>query len=214
MGRIKTGRTLLLSAAAVLLVLSACGKKPRVQPPAAVSSPAPVALLPSVLEEADRYFAEAKYAESARAYQKYLSTETTGAERDRALFRLGMSHALSEESQQSLRQAQSQLEALLMQHSHSPYAAEAKFILGLLQEIRTARADLRARDNRIRSLQGELDRAKKADSGVTRQVRDLQQELQKLGAEAREKDDRIKHLSDELDQLKKIDMQRRTPRSP
>jgi len=206
--------TVILTAAAIVLLTGACGKKPRVPPPVAASPPAPEAPLPSLLEEADRSFADARYAEAARIYQRYLGTEAAGTERDRALFRLGMSYALSENSPQATRQAQGHLEALLMQYSRSPYAAEARFILDLLQELRSLRTGLRTKDSRIAALQSELEKARKSSPSEARQERDLQQDIERLQAEAREKDERIKQLAEELDRLKKIDMQRRTPRVP
>jgi predicted RNase H-like nuclease (RuvC/YqgF family) len=114
-----------------------------------------------------------------------------------------------------MREAQAQLESLLMQYSRSPHAAEAKFIIGLLHEIRNLRTGLRARDDSIAALQVELNRSRKrGDTGESRRADALQQELEKLRAEAREKDERIKRLADELDRLKKIDMERRKPRAP
>ncbi len=214
MNRIRLG-SVLLSAAAIVLVISACQKKPRIQPAVAPPAPSPVSPPPSLLEVADGHYVDARYSEAAQAYRKYLETEESGAGRDRALFRLGMSYALAEGSPQSMREAQVQLESLLMQYSRSPHAAEAKLIIGLIQEIRDLRSHLRERDDRIASLQVELDQSKETvNTDEPRRAYDLQQELEKLRAEAREKDERVKRLADELDRLKKIDMERRNPRVP
>ncbi|NWG13020.1 MAG: hypothetical protein HXY20_05735 [Acidobacteria bacterium] len=214
MNRTRLG-TVLFSAAAIVLFMPACHKKPRVQPAVTLPPAVPAAPPSSLLEVADGQYAEARYAEAARTYRKYLDTDASATDRDRALFRLGMSHALSDHSPQSLREAQAQLESLLMQHSRSPHAAEARFIIELLQQTRDLRNGLRERDDRIADLQAELDGSRKGDDKEEpTRARMLQQELEKLRTEAREKDERIKRLVDELDRLKKIDMERRNPRVP
>ncbi len=214
MNRIRIG-AVLLSAAAIVLFMSACNKKPRIQPVAVPPPPSPTSPPSSLLDVADEHYADGRYAEAAQTYTEYLETEASGAGRDRALFRLAMSCALSGKSPQAMSEAQAQLENLLMQYSRSPHAAEAKFIIGLLQEIRDFRSGLRERDSRIAGLEVELDRSReKADTNESRRTYDLQQELEKLRAEARDKDERIKRLADELDRLKKIDMERRNPRVP
>ncbi len=208
-------RTVLVFVAVAVLLLPACQKRPRVQPSVAPPPPSPVSPRSSLLEVADGYYADARYAEAARTYRKYLETEASGTGRDRALFRLGMSYALSEKSPESTREAQAQLESLLMQYSRSPHAAEAKFIIGLLQEIRNLSTSLRERDERIAGLQVELNRStEKGDTDEPKLTHALQQELEKLRTEAHEKDERIKRLADELDRLKKIDLERRNPRVP
>lgn len=204
-----------MSAAAIVLFMSACNKKPRIQPVAVPPPPSPTSPPSSLLDVADEHYADGRYAEAAQTYTEYLETEASGAGRDRALFRLAMSCALSGKSPQAMSEAQAQLENLLMQYSRSPHAAEAKFIIGLLQEIRNLSTSLRERDERIAGLQVELNRStEKGDTDEPKLTHALQQELEKLRTEAHEKDERIKRLADELDRLKKIDLERRNPRVP
>ena len=131
---------------------------PSPTPPPA-SSPSPTAYF----SDAERDFSGGKYLEAAQSYQKYLDLSSLDMNRDRALFRLAMSYALSSTSSLAFQLAQTHFENLIARFPASPYAAEAKFVVGLMQETLKLRADSKEKDERIRRLATELDQLKKID---------------------------------------------------
>jgi TolA-binding protein len=174
----------------LLMVLFGCHKKVAVQPalPAPPASPTkaapefpPIATppppsLPSpkpppapppsptvFFSDGEREFSDGNYLEAAQSYQKYLDLSSIDLNRDRALFRLAMSYALSSTSSLAFQLAQTHFENLVARYPSSPYAAEAKFVVGLMEETLKLRADSREKDERIKRLASELDRLKKID---------------------------------------------------
>lgn len=185
-----TRRGLVLLLLGVLLLLCGCHKKTAVAPalPAPPPSPAksapefptieappppempspepPPSRLPSptaFLSDGEREFSDGKYLDAAQCYQKYLDLSSLEVNRDRAMFRLAMSYALSSTSSLAFQLAQKHFENLMSRYPASPYAAEARFVVGLMQETLRLRADSKDKDERIKRLSGELDRLKQID---------------------------------------------------
>lgn len=79
------------------------------------------------------------------------------------MFRLAISYALSSTSSLAFQLAQTHFENLIERFPTSPYAAEAKFVVGLMRELLKFRADSKEKDDRIRRLAAELDQLKKID---------------------------------------------------
>jgi len=184
-----TKRSLGLLLVGSLMLLCGCQKKTAVRPalPAPPASPAksapefpPIAAPPppsmpspipppapppsptAYFTDGEREFSTGKYLEAAQSYQKYLDL-SLDLNRDRALFRLGMSYALSSTSSLAFQLAQTHFENLIARFPASPYAAEARFVVGLMQEVLRLRADSREKDERIKRLATELDQLKKID---------------------------------------------------
>ena len=138
-----------------------------VPPPPSLPSPAPPpAPAPSptaYFSDGEREFTAGKYLEAAQSYQKYLDLASLDSNRDRAMFRLAISYALSSTSSLAFQLAQTHFENLIERFPTSPYAAEAKFVVGLMRELLKFRADSKEKDDRIRRLAAELDQLKKID---------------------------------------------------
>jgi len=142
---------------------------PPIKPPPPPSLPSPMpppSPLPSptaYFSDGERDFFEGKYLEAAQSYQKHLDFSSLEINRDRAMFRLAMSYALSSTSSLAFQLAQTHFENLVSRYPASPYAAEARFVVGLMQEMLRLRADSKEKDERIRRLTTELDQLKKID---------------------------------------------------
>jgi len=130
--------------------------------PSPIPPPAPPPSPTAYFTDGEREFSTGKYLEAAQSYQKYLDL-SLDLNRDRALFRLGMSYALSSTSSLAFQLAQTHFENLIARFPASPYAAEARFVVGLMQEVLRLRADSREKDERIKRLATELDQLKKID---------------------------------------------------
>ena len=127
--------------------------------PSPTRAPSPTAYL----GDAEQDFSAGRYLEAAESYQKYLDLAPLDSNRDRALFRLAMSYALSSTSTLAFQLAQTHFENLIARFPSSPYSAEAKFVLGLMQDLVKLRADAKDKEERIRRLTTELDQLKKID---------------------------------------------------
>lgn len=132
---------------------------PPTPPPEPRAAPPP----PPTLVDADSYFAVARYAAASLSYSMYLTDNPDAKDRDRALFRLAVSQALSPSPTRGLRPAEATLEELVAQFPDSFYAVEGKLLLSLIRENRRLRGDAASKDETIKSLQEDLDRLKKID---------------------------------------------------
>ena len=185
-----TKRCLCLLLAGSLLLLCGCHKKAAVRPtlpapppspaksapefppitvppppslPAQTPPPAPAPSPAAYFSDAERDFSAGKYLEAAESYQRYLDLASPDSNRDRALFRLAMSYALSSTSSLAFQLAQTHFENLIARFPASSYSAEAKFVVGLMQELLKLRADTKDKYERIKRLMTELDQLKKID---------------------------------------------------
>ena len=177
-----------------LLVVSACHKRPPVEPlPLVVALPAPplvafplprVEALPepsvvvpppvaptpaaAALEQAEHSFSAGVYDEAARAYENYLRLLPPGCPCDQELFRLGLSYVLRRSPNPDWQRATVVLKQLVHEYPNSSFTAPANLILALRSKLNHLAADTavntKQRDERIRQLTTELDRLKKIDS--------------------------------------------------
>ncbi len=133
-------------------------------PPSSLPAP-PEPPLPKDFRDAEAYFRNGNYAEAYRAYDRYVREDPIVLFRDSAMFKMGMSAMLVCSTADCRVKAQEPLKRLVARFPQSPYTAEARFILGLQNEIDRWRGDVKARDDKIQKLTDELDRLKKIDLG-------------------------------------------------
>jgi tetratricopeptide (TPR) repeat protein len=145
---------------------------PAVTPPATVRQPVPLEsttlpktiTTPSNLELGERYFHMGKYSEAIKEYEPWLEkTPPNAKDRDLALFHVGLSYALDENSGRNVRRAEVTLKHLISGFPDSLYRDQAEFILGLLAQIEKLSADVNERDERIKKLSKELQVLKDID---------------------------------------------------
>ena len=172
----------LVSAGVLCLALMpwSCQRKPIAAVPPPPPKPVPVAAAvpvptpipnsipsltpsPSYFDIGEKYFADHDYAKAAQAYEAYLSKDSTSPNRDVALFRLALSHALPEGRSRDLPQAMKLLAQFLDRFPQSPLRPQAELLLGLQRDVDRLRADVGKRDERIRDLSAELEELKKID---------------------------------------------------
>ena len=149
-----------------ILAVTACQKRApiAVAPPA----PAPAPALPSSavpgLEQADRAFVSGNYEEAGREYETYLQLSPSGAQRDQALFRLGLTFTLRANPGPDWNRAAAVFRQLADEYPNSAFKPSANLILSLHSELDQINAETKQRDQRIRQLSVELERLKKIDS--------------------------------------------------
>ena len=187
--------TALLSLALLPLLPWSCQTRPAAQAPTAAPPPLPPPP-PSYLAIGDRYFDAGDYASAADAFQAYLSGNPSAPDRDRALFRLALTHEFPQSPVHDSAQALAELQELLSTYPDSPLRPQAELVLQLHQEAERLRAEVQAREQRIAEL---TDQLQQLQSG----------ELEQLRTDVSQREERIRQLSEELDRLKQIDMQRR-----
>ncbi len=191
-----TSTTIATALLAVLLTIApaGCGKKqpvaiplpakaPVYVPPPPQTSPVIVLPIPAPPEappaepappvhysEGERRFEAGEYDAACRHYETFLREEPFAPSRDRALFRLGLSYALSYAHSQSRRRSADQFRELVRLHPQSPYRAPAEMILRLQEEIaglqgesERMRKDAKAAEEKIKNLNEELERLKQID---------------------------------------------------
>ena len=117
---------------------------------------------PAIYLEAERNFADGNYRRAAQSFEKFLYTFPKAPERERALFYLGFSLALSGEDKDLL-QTGAALRRLISEFPKSPYRRQAEWILDLRTRIERLQSDVRERDERIRQLSEELRKLKSID---------------------------------------------------
>ena len=117
---------------------------------------------PEIFIEAERSFTAGDYRRAAQLFEKFLYTFPKSPERDRALFHLGFSLALSGDDR-SLFQTEATLRRLITEFTQSPYRRQAEWILNLKTRVDRLEADISDRDQRIRQLSDELRKLKSID---------------------------------------------------
>jgi TolA-binding protein len=137
--------------------------RPKPPLPASKLPAPPEPPLPEDLRDAEAHFQSGRYAEAARAYNQYLREEPIVQFRDLAMFKMGMAQALACATSDCRAKSQEQFKRLVSLFPQSPYSAEARFILGLQNEIERAKLDAKAHDEKIKKLTDELERLKKID---------------------------------------------------
>ena len=137
-----------------------------VEPRVAVETPETprreIAAPPEVFVEAERNFAEGNYRQAAQAFERFLRAFPISSNRDRALFYLGFSLALSG-NDRDLLQTEAALRRLIVEFPKSSYRRQAEWILGLMTRIEQLQSDVKDRDEQIRQLSGELNKLRSID---------------------------------------------------
>lgn len=131
--------------------------------PLAAEPPPRIITAPNFFDMAELNFREGKYKQAAQSFEAFLSSTPKSADRDRALFHLGMARALAKDSSRDLRQAEAAFRRLIAEFPQSPYRDPAELILGFQDQIEKLRADVRERDERIKRLSDELQKLKEID---------------------------------------------------
>lgn len=179
-----------------LLPWSCQQRRPQAMTPA-------VAPPPNYLEIGNNHFDEGDFSEAADAFSVYLILSPDGQDRDKALFRLALTHAFPSSPVYDAPQAVAELRELLSTFPASPMCPEAQLLLDLNDE-----ADrLRNEQDRLRA---EIQDREQRIAALGQQLQNVQNaELDKLRADVSEREERIRELTAQLDRLKEIDMQRR-----
>jgi tetratricopeptide (TPR) repeat protein len=173
---------------AALLILASwsCREKITVQPPPPPEAPssqsggaslpgksAPVAADPALtvkpaaslgpLDRGELYFRQGKYPEAVRNYEEFLKSNPENEGMDGILFNLGLSCALSPDSDRNLPAAKTTLSRLVSEYPNSRYRSQAQLILSLITQVEQLNLDVRERDSSIQALREELKKLKEID---------------------------------------------------
>jgi hypothetical protein len=152
-------KRLAVVAVAVVICLAACGRR---SPSVALPPPAAIPVAVSPLDQPDSAFAAGNYDEAARGYENYLRQAASSAQRDQALFRLGLSYV--SRPAPDWPRALTTFKQVVDEYPNSPLKPAAILILSLRTEVDKITADTQQRDQRIRQLTSELDRLRKIDA--------------------------------------------------
>jgi tetratricopeptide (TPR) repeat protein len=135
-------------------------------PETALLEPAPLpktVAAPSSLDLGEMDFQKGNYRQAARSLEAFLSANPNSKDRDQALFHLGLSRTLANDSSRDLRQAEAAFRRLIAEFPDSPYRNQVELILGLQAQIERLKSDVRERDERIKRLGEELQKLKEID---------------------------------------------------
>ncbi len=136
-------------------------------PPAIPLEPAPIEKTltspPSNLELGDMNFQLGNYQLAMREYSAALKNNPNAKNRDRILYQLALSRALSGDSNRDWRLAEITLRRLVAEFPKSAYKDQAELILGLQAQIERLRTDVKERDEKIKKLNEELQVLKDID---------------------------------------------------
>jgi hypothetical protein len=127
-------------------------------------SPVPIIVAaPSSLEIGETSFKAGDYSKAARSFEDYLRTGSRSENRDRALFYLGLSRALSNNANRNMRRAEDALKRLIVEFPASLYKGPAELMLGLQAQIENLQSDLKEKEAKIKQLSEELQKLKEID---------------------------------------------------
>jgi len=119
--------------------------------------------IPSSLDLGEMNFQTGKYTQAAKFYDDFLTIDPKPEKRDLALFHLGLSRALANDSSRDTRLAEAAFKRLISECPTSPYRSQAEYILGLQQQVDKMRSDLKDREERLKKLSEELQKLKEID---------------------------------------------------
>jgi len=131
--------------------------------PAEPAPPPKAVAAPSALDVGELNFQAGNYGQAIRSFEDFLSANPKSKNRDQALFHLGLSHALANDTSRDMRQAEAVLKRLITEFPNSPYKNQAEFILGLQAQIEKLRSDVKDREDKIKRLSEELQKLKEID---------------------------------------------------
>ena len=118
---------------------------------------------PSSLETGQTSFKEGNYSKAVRSFEDFLKGDTKSENRDLALFYLGLSRALANNANRSLRRAEDAFKRLIAEFPTSPYRGPAELILGLQSQVDSLQSDLKEKEAKIKQLSEELQKLKEID---------------------------------------------------
>jgi hypothetical protein len=121
------------------------------------------AAAPTSFDIGEESFRTRNYTKAARFFEDYLKKNPKSSNRDIALFRLGLSLALGDDSGKNMQRAEEYLKRLIAECPASPYRGAAEFILGLQTQVESLKADLKEKEAKIRLLSEELQKLKDID---------------------------------------------------
>jgi hypothetical protein len=130
--------------------------------PAKIPAP-PEPVIAASFHDAEINFEGGKYKEAIPAYDRYIREDPTTLYKAEAMFKLGMSYALSCSTPECRTAPVTQFKRLIAAFPKSTFSAQAQLILGLLNEIERLKGDVKARDEKLTKLTDELERLKKID---------------------------------------------------
>jgi len=113
-------------------------------------------------EAAEKSFDAGDYAGAARSYESYLGAGVA-ENRDRALFRAALAHALARETADDGGESRALFQRLVAQYPASTYAAPANLILKLQADVETLQGNLKDQQAKVKTLAEELKRLKDID---------------------------------------------------
>jgi tetratricopeptide (TPR) repeat protein len=133
--------------------------------PSSLDPASPVKSIPPLtrLDIGDLYFRQGKYPRAIQEYEAGLKSNPQSESKDRILFNIGLSYALSSRSDRNLSGAKTTLKKLITEFSGSLYKSQAELILGLIAQVEQLNLDVKTRDSKIDRLQEELNRLKEID---------------------------------------------------
>jgi outer membrane protein assembly factor BamD (BamD/ComL family) len=148
-------RIVLLGFCLMLFASWGCQKK--------ASVPVPAPPVKSNLEKGEADFRAGRYSQAARAFEAYVKSNLASKDRDKALFYLGLSRAISGVPTRDLHQAEASWKQLIAEFTNSQYKSEAEYILKLQAQMEKLSADVSERDAQIKQLRDELQKLKEID---------------------------------------------------
>jgi hypothetical protein len=158
------------------------------------------------MDQADRAFASHMYDEAARRYEEYLAAPKAN-QPDRALFLLGLSHALRPAA--DWQSATNAFKQLAGNFPDSPLNGPATLILDLHANNLDLGLKNLALDSKNLELNSKNLELNSKNLDLNSKNMELRSELDQTTAESKKNESKIKQLSTELDKLKKIDTSRR-----
>jgi hypothetical protein len=203
---------------ACIIFVSACRTKVTAKP----AVPPPVIIpMPNLLEVGENNMESGKYSEAVVAFESYLSQKPNAADRDTAIFKLGLCFALAGKNQQDYKKAQNQFRILVTQYPRSQYLPLASFILTLQASIDRLEIDLMEKDALIQEKEAAVaerdERIRKlADGGKSKdgRIKDRESRVRERDEKIKELNETVRRLTDELERMKKIDLERLPSRPP
>jgi TolA-binding protein len=136
--------------------------------PAPEETPAPEpgeAAEPTLLEVGTAQFQAGDYALASQSLEAFLLEHPKSPDREHALYLLGLSRAVAQDSGRDLVQAEAALRRLIAEFPQSAYRRQAEYVLRLHARIERLTAEAGEREERIRRLEEELERLKAIDLG-------------------------------------------------
>lgn len=115
------------------------------------------------LNEGDKNFREGNYPQAIKDYWAYLDKNRYSEVRERVLFNIGLSYALSPKSDQNLPGAISILNELMNEFPDSEYRSPVELIMSLISQVEQERQESVKQKSKAKQLQDELDKLKEID---------------------------------------------------